>query len=136
LGTAVYAVASGVVESAEWSGEAGRMVRIRHAGGYETAYLHLSSFGPGIRPGVRVDQSQLIGRVGQTGTATGPHLDYRVIRNGRYVNPIAEMAKMPPGEPIAPDRLEAFRLQRDQTLSELASRLASPLDNGLPSVTP
>ena len=43
---------------------------------------------------------------------------------------------MPPGEPIAPDRLEAFRLQRDQTLSELASRLASPLDNGLPSVTP
>jgi len=136
LGTAVYAVASGVVEAAEWSGEAGRMVRIRHAGGYETAYLHLSSFGPGIRPGVRVDQSQLIGRVGQTGTATGPHLDYRVIRNGRHVNPIAEMAKMPPGEPIAPDRLEAFRLQRDQTLSELASRLASPLDNGLPSVTP
>ena len=93
FGTPVYAVASGVVESAAWSGEAGRMVRIRHAGGYETAYLHLSSFGPGIRPGVRVDQGQLIGRVGQTGTATGPHLDYRIIKNGRYVNPIAEMAQ-------------------------------------------
>ncbi len=136
LGTPVYAVASGVVESAEWSGEAGRMVRIRHAGGYETAYLHLSSIGPGIRPGVRVDQSQLIGRVGQTGTATGPHLDYRVIRNGRYVNPIAEMARMPPGEPIPADRLDAFRLLRDQTLSDLASRLSRPLDNGQPSVTP
>jgi murein DD-endopeptidase MepM/ murein hydrolase activator NlpD len=136
LGTAVYAVASGVVESAEWSGEAGRMVRIRHAGGYETAYLHLSSFGPGIRPGVRVDQSQLIGRVGQTGTATGPHLDYRVVRNGRYVNPIVEMAKMPPGEPIAADRLDAFRIQRDRTLSELATRLPQHLDNGQASVTP
>ena len=136
LGTPVYAVASGVVESAEWSGEAGRMVRIRHAGGYETAYLHLSSIGPGIRPGVRVDQSQLIGRVGQTGTATGPHLDYRVIRNGRYVNPIAEMAKMPPGEPIGSDRLEAFRAQRDQALGDLAAHLSRPLDNGPSSVTP
>jgi murein DD-endopeptidase MepM/ murein hydrolase activator NlpD len=127
FGTAVYAVASGVVESAEWAGEAGRMVRIRHAGGYETAYLHLSAFGPGIRAGVRVEQNQLIGRVGQTGTATGPHLDYRVIRNGRYVNPVAEMAKMPPGEPISDDQREAFRLRRDQTLSELETRLASSL---------
>ena len=54
-GTPVQAVASGVVEVAGWSGEAGRMVRLRHAGGYETAYLHLSSFGPGIRPGARVE---------------------------------------------------------------------------------
>jgi murein DD-endopeptidase MepM/ murein hydrolase activator NlpD len=134
-GTPVYAVASGVVEAAEWAGEAGRMIRIRHAGGYETAYLHLSSFGPGIAPGMRIDQSQLIGRVGQTGTATGPHLDYRIIRNGRYVNPIAEMARMPLGEPIAADRLEAFRLHRDRTLSELAERLSLPLDNGQPSDT-
>jgi murein DD-endopeptidase MepM/ murein hydrolase activator NlpD len=136
LGTAVYAVASGVVESAEWSGEAGRMVRIRHAGGYETAYLHLSSFGPGIRPGVRVEQSQLIGRVGQTGTVTGPHLDYRVIRNGRYVNPVAEMARMPPGEPIASERRDAFRMQRDQTLSELATRLSLPPADDATSTTP
>ena len=65
LGTAVYAVASGVVESAEWSGEAGRMVRIRHAGGYETAYLHLSAFGRAFGRASRVDQGQLIGRVGR-----------------------------------------------------------------------
>jgi murein DD-endopeptidase MepM/ murein hydrolase activator NlpD len=136
LGTAVYAVASGVVESAEWSGEAGRMVRIRHAGGYETAYLHLSSFGPGVRPGVRVEQSQLVGRVGQTGTATGPHLDYRVIRDGRYVNPIAEMARMPPGEPIASEQLDAFRLHRDQVLSELSTRLSLPPADGATRNTP
>jgi murein DD-endopeptidase MepM/ murein hydrolase activator NlpD len=136
LGTPVYAVASGVVETADWAGEAGRMVRIRHAGGYETAYLHLSSIGPGIRPGVRVEQSQLIGRVGQTGTATGPHLDYRIIKNGRHVNPVAEMAKMPPGEPIRDDRLESFRLQRDRVLADLSARLTVPLDNGVSSVTP
>jgi murein DD-endopeptidase MepM/ murein hydrolase activator NlpD len=122
-GTAVNAVAAGVVEVAAWSGQSGRMVRIRHAGGYETAYLHLSSFGPGIRPGVRVEQGRLIGRVGQSGAATGPHLDYRIIKNGRYVNPVAEHAKMPPGEPIAPDRLEAFQAVRDRALDELAARL-------------
>lgn len=64
FGTAVNAVAAGVVVSADWSGEAGRMVKIRHAGGYETAYLHLSSFAPGIRAGARVDQGTLIGRAG------------------------------------------------------------------------
>ena len=78
-GTSVLAVASGVVELAGWSGEAGRMVRIRHAGGYQTAYLHLSGFGPGIRVGAHVSQGDVIGRVGMTGTATGPHLDYGVI---------------------------------------------------------
>ena len=78
------------------------MVRIRHAGGYETAYLHLSSFGPGIRPGVRVDQGQLIGRVGASGTVDGGRISTTASsRTATYVNPIAELAKMPPGEPIA-----------------------------------
>jgi murein DD-endopeptidase MepM/ murein hydrolase activator NlpD len=122
-GTAVNSVAAGVVEVAEWSGEAGRMVRIRHAGGYETAYLHLSSFAPGIRPGVRVEQGRLIGRVGQSGAATGPHLDYRIIKHGKYVNPVAEHARMPPGDPIGADRLEAFNTARDAALQELSRRL-------------
>jgi murein DD-endopeptidase MepM/ murein hydrolase activator NlpD len=104
-GTAVMSVADGVVDFAGDSGEAGRMVRIRHAGGIQTAYLHLSAFGPGIRPGVRVSQSQLIGRVGATGTATGPHLDYRILKNDRYVDPIAELKRMPKGEP---SRLASF----------------------------
>jgi murein DD-endopeptidase MepM/ murein hydrolase activator NlpD len=122
-GTAVRAVAAGVVEVARYSGEAGNMVRIRHAGGYQTAYLHLSAYGPGIRPGVRVDQGQLIGRVGATGTATGPHLDYRIIKNGVYVNPLTELKKMPSGEPIARTELAAFAAARDAALTELRQRV-------------
>jgi murein DD-endopeptidase MepM/ murein hydrolase activator NlpD len=125
FGTAVNAVAAGVVEAAEWAGEAGRMVKIRHAGGYETAYLHLSSYAPGIRPGVRVEQGALIGRVGQSGTATGPHLDYRIIKNGVYVNPIAELARMPQGEPIPAGLLSDFQKQRDQLVRQLRDQLAS-----------
>jgi murein DD-endopeptidase MepM/ murein hydrolase activator NlpD len=125
-GTFVKAVASGVIEFAGWSGEAGRMVRIRHAGGYETAYLHLSSFGPGIRPGTRVEQGQLIGRVGQSGTATGPHLDYRVLRNGVYVNPLTEFSRMPVGEPLSSAELPTFFAARDQALRDLTARLDAP----------
>lgn len=124
-GTAVYSVANGVVEFAGWSGEAGRMVRIKHSGGYQTAYLHLSGFGPGIRPGVRVSQGDLIGRVGATGTATGPHLDYRIIKNGTYVDPVAEHRRMPAGDPIAPSELPAFRALRDEAFGRMAEILAT-----------
>jgi murein DD-endopeptidase MepM/ murein hydrolase activator NlpD len=123
-GTSVVAVASGVVESAEWAGDAGRMVVLRHASGYETLYLHLSAFAPGLHPGQRVDQGALIGRVGQTGAATAPHLDYRIKRNGVYVNPVAELARMPKGEPIPSDALPAFQVARDRALQELTTRLA------------
>jgi murein DD-endopeptidase MepM/ murein hydrolase activator NlpD len=93
-------IAAGTVETAGWNGEAGRMVTVRHAGGYETQYLHLSALGPGIQPGARVAQGQLLGRVGMTGSATGPHLDYRIKRNGIHVNPTLERSRMRPGEPI------------------------------------
>jgi murein DD-endopeptidase MepM/ murein hydrolase activator NlpD len=124
-GTAVMSVADGVVEFAGNSGEAGRMVRIRHAGGLTTAYLHLSSFGPGIHPGVRVSQSQLIGRVGATGTATGPHLDYRIFKNGRYVDPIAELKRMPKGEPLTPGQLPAFLTHKDDRMTQMKEILAN-----------
>jgi murein DD-endopeptidase MepM/ murein hydrolase activator NlpD len=124
-GTAVKAVADGVVELAGYNGEAGNMVRLRHAGGYQTAYLHLSSFGPGIRRGVRVQQGQLIGRVGATGTATGPHLDYRIIKNGVYVNPLVELKRMPKGDPIAAREMAAFAETRDNALGELRQRTAA-----------
>ena len=124
-GEPVVAVASGTVERAEWSGEAGRMVLLRHTGGYETAYLHLSAFGPGIRPGARVDQGQLIGRVGASGTATGPHLDYRIKKNGTYVNPTVELSRMPKGEPIAADALDAFLREKDRALEDLKARVAA-----------
>jgi murein DD-endopeptidase MepM/ murein hydrolase activator NlpD len=127
-GTRVLAVSGGVVEFAAYSGEAGRMVRIRHAGGYQTAYLHLSSFAPGIRPGVRVSQGDDIGRVGATGTATAPHLDYRIMKNGRYVDPIAELRRMPKGDPLSSSQLPAFQVLRDELMGKLAEHLASSFD--------
>jgi murein DD-endopeptidase MepM/ murein hydrolase activator NlpD len=118
-GTAVVSVAAGTVESADWSGDAGRLVVVRHAGGYETMYLHLSSFGPGIHPGAHVNQGQLVGRVGMTGAATGPHLDYRVKLDGTHVNPLLVLGRMPPGEPISESALPAFAQARDRALAEL-----------------
>jgi murein DD-endopeptidase MepM/ murein hydrolase activator NlpD len=126
VGTAVMAVASGVVESAGWAGEAGRMIKLRHAGGYETEYLHLSAFAPGIHVGGRVEQGQLIGRVGMTGSATGPHLDYRILKNGTHVNPLVELTRMPPGVPIAADARPAFLEARDAALSLLRARVDAP----------
>lgn len=129
-GTRVQAVANGVVEFAGFSGEAGRMVRLRHAGGYETSYLHLSALGPGIHPGARVQQGETVGRVGQTGTATGPHLDYRISRNGVFVNPLAELQRMPKGEPIDASSLPEFHKIRDAVLADLETRLTQPRTPG------
>ena len=125
-GEPVIAVAAGTVESADWAGEAGRMVLLRHGGGYETAYLHLSAFAAGIHPGARVEQGQLVGRVGQTGTATGPHLDYRVKRNGVYVNPALALNNMPKGDPVPADAMDAFTRERDQALDALKKVAATP----------
>jgi murein DD-endopeptidase MepM/ murein hydrolase activator NlpD len=110
-GTPVRAVAEGVVLHAGWDGGNGISVRVRHRRAYETMYNHLSRLGPGIRPGARVAQRQVIGFVGATGLATGPHLDYRVAKNGVFVNPLQE--KFLPGEPIATvDRAEFLRRAR------------------------
>lgn len=98
VGTPVRAVADGTVLQAGWAGGNGILVVLRHRSGYETMYLHLSRLGAGIRRGVRVRQRQVIGHVGATGLATGPHLCYRVKRHGEFVNPLNE--KFLPGEPI------------------------------------
>jgi murein DD-endopeptidase MepM/ murein hydrolase activator NlpD len=123
-GSAVVSVAQGVVVSAGWAGGGGNQVRIRHSNGYESYYLHLSAFGTGIRAGARVAQGQVIGRVGSTGTATGPHLDYRLRKNGVFVNPRAEHAKLPPGDPIPAAHLPAFRQARDQARDRMVSAVA------------
>jgi len=122
-GSPVVAVASGVVVSAGWSGGGGNMVRLKHQGGLESYYLHLSAFGAGVRAGAHVTQGQVIGRVGATGTATGPHLDYRLRKNGAFVNPLVEQRRQPPGEPIGASELPAFRTARDQVLTTLSTSL-------------
>jgi murein DD-endopeptidase MepM/ murein hydrolase activator NlpD len=118
-GAPVVAVASGTVVSATSDRANGRMVRLKHSGGYETYYLHLSAFGPGIRAGVRVSQGQLIGKVGATGLASGPHLDYRLRKNGSFVDPLTEHRKMPPGEPVPASAMAAFTDTRDRALRQL-----------------
>lgn len=119
-GAPVVAVANGRVVSAGYSGAAGLMVRLRHSNGFESYYLHLSSLGKGIRRGARVDQGQMIGRVGSTGTATGAHLDYRLKQNGVFVNPLTVHRRMPPGDPIARQLRAAYDTERAR-LTELMS---------------
>ena len=123
-GTPVIAVATGTVVSAGRSGGSGNMVRLRHTNGYETYYLHLSKFAPGIRKGARVVQGQTIGRVGSTGLSTGPHLDYRMRKNGAFVNPLLELRRLPPGDPVPAPHRQAFQRVRDAALTKLG--LASP----------
>jgi murein DD-endopeptidase MepM/ murein hydrolase activator NlpD len=119
VGAPVVAVAGGVVIQAGWMGGGGRAVGLRHAGGYETYYLHLSAIS--VRAGSRVEQGQIIGRVGQSGVATGPHLDYRIKRDGRWVNPVLEHRRVPPGDPVPPEHLAAYAEARAQLLGELGS---------------
>jgi len=111
--------------AATYDGTNGRMVRVRHATGYESYYLHLSAFGRGIRSGVRVEQGQTIGLVGATGLATGPHLHYGLTRNGVFVNPLREHLNQPPGEPIPPAAMAAFTEERDQALARLTGLAAA-----------
>lgn len=104
-GTPVMSIGDGTVLSAGWgSGGAGNMVKIRHNSVYTTAYLHLSRMA--VKAGQRVSQGQVIGYVGMTGTATGPHLDFRVWKNGSPVNPLK--LESPPAEPIGKEHLPAL----------------------------
>ncbi|PMP95230.1 MAG: hypothetical protein C0168_06690 [Candidatus Aminicenantes bacterium] len=98
IGTPVQATASGIITYAGWNGGAGRMVKIRHNNAYETMYLHLKAFAPGISVGARVQGGQVIGYVGSGGESTGPHLDYRIIYHGQYVNPLGW--KFQPADPL------------------------------------
>jgi murein DD-endopeptidase MepM/ murein hydrolase activator NlpD len=113
------AAASGVVVSATYDASNGRMVRVRHASGYESFYLHLSAFAAGIRAGAHVDQGQTVGLVGATGLATGPHLHYGLTRNGVFVNPLREHMNQPPGEPIPASAMAAFATERARALASL-----------------
>jgi murein DD-endopeptidase MepM/ murein hydrolase activator NlpD len=126
-GAPVIAVANGRVVSATFDSANGRMVRIRHASGYESFYLHLSAFAPGMRAGKTVEQGEMIGRVGSTGLATGPHLHYGLQKNGVFVNPLREHRNLPPGEPVPASQMAAFVAERDRVLAALPARTDSPV---------
>ncbi len=121
VGTPVMTTADGtVIEAGRKRGE-GNYIKIRHTARIDTMYLHLSRFANGIRAGAKVTQGQIIGYVGMTGLATGPHLDYRVSDNGVWLDPLNLKS-------ITPDPLRADALQRFKSdVAQLAPKLAAPV---------
>jgi murein DD-endopeptidase MepM/ murein hydrolase activator NlpD len=112
-GTPVRSVGSGVVLKARYDGPNGNYVKIRHNETYASGYLHLANFADGITPGARVQQGETIGYVGSTGRSTGPHLDYRLWKRGRAVDPYE--IELPPSRPVRPQKRNAFeRLVEDR----------------------
>ncbi len=106
-GTPVKAIGDAVVVSAGWNRGGGRTVHLRHINGYQSKYLHLSRFGRGIKKGAEVKQGQVIGYVGSSGLATGPHLDFRVMKGGKYINPTA--MKNPRADSLTTAEMVDFR---------------------------
>lgn len=107
VGTRVRTTADGVVEFAGIRGGYGKVVALRHQGSYTTLYAHLSGIASGLRKGMRVAQGDVIGFVGATGLATGPHLHYEFRINGVYQNPL--MMALPSAPPLAPPQMARFR---------------------------
>jgi len=122
-GTPIRAVADGTIENASYTSGNGNFVKMRHDKTYETQYLHMSRFGPGIRPGVHVSQGQTIGYIGQTGLATGCHVCFRFWKNGKQVDPLRE--KMPPPQAMDPKMLPEYFKVRDQIREMLEGRTES-----------
>ena len=110
-GTPVMSIGDGVVTSCKYEGAGGNVVRIRHNSVYSTAYLHLSKYASGLKAGQRVRQGEVIGYVGSTGRSTGPHLDFRVWKNGTPVNPLT--MDSPPAEPINSGNRAAFDAMKE-----------------------
>ena len=104
VGTSVRAVGDGRVTKAGRDGANGKMVQLRHPNGYETLYLHLSTIT--VKNGASVSQGQVIGKVGSTGLSTGPHLDFRIRRYGKALNPLRMI--FPPGDPVPPEKMDQF----------------------------
>jgi murein DD-endopeptidase MepM/ murein hydrolase activator NlpD len=116
-GTPIRSVGDGLVEEAQYKANNGNYVKIRHNGTYTTGYLHMSKIAAGIRAGTRVRQGQVIGYVGSTGLATGPHLCYRFWRGGVQVD--ALKVELPPSQPIQPAFNGTFNLLKETIRQQL-----------------
>lgn len=122
-GTPVVAIADGTVTAKYWDKSGGgNVLKLKHSNGYTSSYLHLSKYAKGISVGTRVSQGQTICYVGNSGASTGPHLDFRIYKNGKAIDPL----KIPstPVEPIKEANRERFRDIKDRVLAELAGELA------------
>ncbi len=122
-GTPIYAVANGVVTKASYTKGNGNYVKIRHDKIYETQYLHMQGFAKGISSGVQVKQGQVIGYVGSTGLATGPHVCFRFWKNGKQVNHLN--LNLPEPEPMAREELPDYFIVRD-SLKEILDLIDQP----------
>ena len=124
LGTPVSAIADGKVTFAGWKGDNGRLIKVKHAQSYSTSYGHLSRIAKGVRSGKEVKQGEIIGYVGSTGLSTGPHLDFRVVKDGRYVN----FLKMdfPTADPVKSKYRRDFEKIRKKYLTYLETLRDSP----------
>lgn len=118
LGTPVHSIGDGyVIAKGYEKAGGGNYIKIKHNSVYTTSYMHLSKFAKGIAPGVHVKQNDVIGYVGMTGLATGPHLDFRIYKNGRAVDPLR--VKSDPGKPVSRDSLASFMVLKDSLMNEL-----------------
>ncbi len=106
-GTPIVSTANGTVTEAQYKKNNGNYVKVRHNGTYTTQYLHMSKIARGIKPGVFVKQGQVIGYVGSTGLATGPHVCYRFWKNGKQVDPYKQ--KLPPSDPIKKENMPRYK---------------------------
>ena len=116
-GTPIWSTANGTIIAASYTKNNGNYVKVRHNGTYTTQYLHMSKIKPGIRKGVYVKQGDIIGYVGSTGLATGPHVCYRFWKNDKQVDPFKQ--KLPPGDPIKKENREAYMLAKDSLMKIL-----------------
>lgn len=128
IGTPVKAAGGGRVAFVGNKGGYGKVVELTHPGGVRTVYGHLSAFARGLRPGQSVAQGQLIGKVGMTGLATGPHLHYEFLLNGVHKDP--QKVPLPKAEPVPASERAAF----DVHAASLLARLGAAAPAGLPAV--
>ena len=117
IGTPVSAIGDGTVTKSQYSGGYGNLVIIKHPNGYETYYGHLSKYGKGVKRGAKVKQGQIIGYVGATGLATGPHLDFRIKKNGKFFNYLT--MKMPPSYTLTGKDKENFESVKNSLLEKM-----------------
>lgn len=116
-GTPIHAVSNGVITKASYTKNNGKYVKIQHDDVYTTQYLHMQRFAKGIRPGVNVSQGTIIGYVGSTGLATGPHVCFRFWKNGKQIDHLRE--NFPPAEPMPDDELPHYYQTRDSIKAQL-----------------